>query len=423
MLVCNNIIRESDLTSRDPKVNNKVLTVKCDLLISDKCMGTFRKKRKSIAIERSLNSGKDICTSCFNELKDENIPEQSNRYEFDSSFFKTIDSEYKAYALGLIAGGIFFIGKEISIKLNYFDNHLIQDIIPAFGVKFQSEKYDYLSGFTISSANTIDDICGHLKIKTGDRCHQVCFPDLNEVSLKWAFVRGLVDVMGDIVQVPMNLEVSQKMRTSIEDLFGASFDSSPLNSLDFLGKVYEDARIYLASKHDVYLDLAALQPSVNRRPRPLGELLEDPLNGKAGRDEYFTYALAHENAKAPFKERISDSGYDLTVVEKVKEGPGWELWNTGVKVKPAEGWYFDMVPRSSMSKRGYILANSVGIIDRAYTGPIMAAFKKTEPDAEDIKPGERLVQIIPRPIVHFKFELVEELDETVRGAGGFGSTG
>ena len=99
------------------------------------------------------------------------------------------------------------------------------------------------------------------------------------------------------------------------------------------------------------------------------------------------------------------------------------LYDTGIKVQPAFGWYFDLVPRSSISKTGYMLANSIGVIDRTYVGPVLVPLRKVDPHAPDLELPARLVQIIPRPIVHIQWEEVEALDETARGAGGFGSTG
>ena len=73
----------------------------------------------------------------------------------------------------------------------------------------------------------------------------------------------------------------------------------------------------------------------------------------------FYYKKLQDRAVEPFKARASDSGYDLTILEKVKTVGMVEFYSTGIAVQHVkEGWYFDMVPRSSISKSGYILANS-----------------------------------------------------------------
>jgi dUTP pyrophosphatase len=125
----------------------------------------------------------------------------------------------------------------------------------------------------------------------------------------------------------------------------------------------------------------------------------------------------------PFKTRVSDSGYDITLIEKIKQTGDVEFYTTGIKIKPIYGFYFDLVPRSSIMKTGYMLANSVGIIDQGYFGEVIAGLIKVDKGAPDLELPARILQIIPRQAFHIEWELVNELPETQRGEGGFGSTG
>ena len=70
-----------------------------------------------------------------------------------------------------------------------------------------------------------------------------------------------------------------------------------------------------------------------------------------------------------------------------------------------------------------MLANSVGVIDRAYTGEILVPLIKLDPNAPDLALPARIVQIIPRPIIAAEIVEVDDFDTTLRGDGGFGSTG
>jgi dUTP pyrophosphatase len=137
----------------------------------------------------------------------------------------------------------------------------------------------------------------------------------------------------------------------------------------------------------------------------------------------FSYQLLRVEAVAPFKARVSDSGYDLTVIRRVKQHGTVTLFGTGLSVRPPYGWYFDVVPRSSIIKSGYLSANSVGVIDRSYRGEIMVPLLKIDPDAPDLELPARVAQMIPRPIVHLSPIARETLNSTQRGTGGFGSTG
>lgn len=136
----------------------------------------------------------------------------------------------------------------------------------------------------------------------------------------------------------------------------------------------------------------------------------------------FKYILAKEKAVAPSRAHHSDSGFDLTIIEPVKSFGNVTLYTTGVKVQPCPGMYFDLVPRSSISKSGHILANSVGIIDQSYTGEVMIALQKLDENAKDIELPCKIAQLIPRTWHHMVPTQVDSFEESSRGSGGFGST-
>ena len=131
--------------------------------------------------------------------------------------------------------------------------------------------------------------------------------------------------------------------------------------------------------------------------------------------------------------KYKDSGFDLYVPKNITIEPG-EIKLIDLKVKCAayylrngHGWYpspYYLYARSSVSKRGIMLVNSVGIIDSGYRGNLMAAFYNTKKEPVIINEGDRLVQIcLPALSPEFKVQLVDKLDKTTRGEGGVGSTG
>lgn len=133
--------------------------------------------------------------------------------------------------------------------------------------------------------------------------------------------------------------------------------------------------------------------------------------------------LLRDDAVPPSKSRVSDSGYDLTLIHLARRIGQIYLFGTGVVVSPPEGWYFDVIARSSIIKTGYLLANSVGVIDRGYRGEVLVPLLQVDPDAQPISLPARLVQLVPRPIVHFPVRIKARHLETARSDGGFGSTG
>lgn len=136
-----------------------------------------------------------------------------------------------------------------------------------------------------------------------------------------------------------------------------------------------------------------------------------------------------KEAKQPSKANPSDAGYDLTIIKEVKTlTTNTKLYDTGLKVIPATGYYSEIVPRSSLSKSGYMLANSVGIIDASYTGNILVALTKIDSNMPDLALPFKCCQLIFRQQVFVDFmdhedrEDREDIHSTTRNDGGFGSS-
>lgn len=128
--------------------------------------------------------------------------------------------------------------------------------------------------------------------------------------------------------------------------------------------------------------------------------------------------------------KIGDAGIDLSIRHFIcfsvfgdPFGNYKKLIPTGVAVKIPEGYFGLIVPRSSMGKRGISLANTCGIIDSGYTGEIMLYVQNNNSVPTSIEAGERVAQLIIVPFLHSQLTLVDELPETPRGSGGFGSSG
>ena len=125
-----------------------------------------------------------------------------------------------------------------------------------------------------------------------------------------------------------------------------------------------------------------------------------------------------------------NAGVDLHCCEDVVVKPGelafLKLGIRGrlVDASGGEAQHYYLYPRSSISKKGLMMANSVGIIDRSYRGELMGAVRNVTGQDVLVARGERLFQIVAPNMGHI-CETVrwDSLDETARGDGGFGSTG
>jgi dUTP pyrophosphatase len=102
-----------------------------------------------------------------------------------------------------------------------------------------------------------------------------------------------------------------------------------------------------------------------------------------------------------------------------------ELIPSGIAIHIADPKYAALIlPRSGLGhKHGIVLGNLVGLIDSDYQGQILVSCWNRSNNPFKIIPGERIAQLVIVPVLQPDFEIVEEFDESMRGAGGFGSTG
>jgi dUTP pyrophosphatase len=131
----------------------------------------------------------------------------------------------------------------------------------------------------------------------------------------------------------------------------------------------------------------------------------------------------HPNAVFPTYSIDGDAGMDLTITSVIDTSDKTITYGFGVAMEIPKGYVGLIFPRSSVKKMDLILSNCVGVIDSNYRGEIMAAFKTTTSNPSVYHVGERAAQIIILPYPRVKFVEVEELSETGRGQGGYGSTG
>ena len=121
------------------------------------------------------------------------------------------------------------------------------------------------------------------------------------------------------------------------------------------------------------------------------------------------------------------AGADLYALldEEIVIGAGeTKLVRTGLAMEIPEGYAGLIYARSGLaSKRGLAPANKVGVVDADYRGEVMVALHNHSAIEQKVAPFERIAQLVVAPFLKATFTQAEELSDTVRGAGGFGSTG
>lgn len=135
----------------------------------------------------------------------------------------------------------------------------------------------------------------------------------------------------------------------------------------------------------------------------------------------------YEGMPLPAKSHPGDAGFDLTAMDFEPLRDGVYSFDTGVSVQVDEGYYCEVVPRSSIIKTDFVLANSVGVIDPDYRGRIRVVLRYLgqgggEAEARALL-NQRIAQLLVRRLERARVEAAEALEDTARGQGGFGSTG
>lgn len=207
--------------------------------------------------------------------------------------------------------------------------------------------------------------------------------------------KNLLETIKNIINIPSFIEKGENLYTL------KYFD---VNNIDFLGQLYSNIK-------NNYYDECFYNNYTNL------------LN--------YTISIPHikvlktcENAIIPSKTRMSDAGYDLTIISIYKTfSSKTKLYDTGIKLDIPNGYYVEIVPRSSISKSGYILSNNIGIIDQGYKGNLYVALTKIDDEMPDLTLPFKCCQLLIKKQIYANFiETNNELEDSNRNIGGFGST-
>jgi dUTP pyrophosphatase len=217
--------------------------------------------------------------------------------------------------------------------------------------------------------------------------------------------------LNEIYKTPHKIlkEDSSTANINEKNLYILEYKNS--NMIDFLGQVYVNEN----DTDDLY---------VNKSMRNF-------VNYNNDENPILKIVKVDNEAIVPSKNNYSDAGLDLTIIRESKRlNSDTMLYDTGIKLEIPNGYYVEIVPRSSISKSGYMLANNIGIIDQGYTGNLYVALRKINKECEDLVLPYKCCQIIMKKQVYPKIIIRDDtnnaginMQNTSRGEGGFGSTG
>lgn len=334
--------------------------------------------------------------------------------DFEEDFFSTINTEAKAYCLGWAAGCSTGDGSGIKISADSKNIELVKTLRNC--MSFNSRiVYDFDTvTFAVNPTKVVSDILNHLQFSSDEEKNSsVDMPDTLNRFFMWAFIRGLFDSKGSIVINPRScvVKTNPSLARKIADFCDVSYQIVDdgvmyygVNCLDFLSRLYDNAPAGLVNpmKYNMYVDMIV---------RPTNNIPS------------CKFVRTSPDAVAPSKNRASDEGYDLWLIGVDKKISDDTIrYETNIKVQPGDGWHVEILPRSSLSNSGYMLANSVGLIDESYRGTLKVVLTKVDKAAKPIEFPFKAVQMVMRKSVHFVCTEESSLDNTARNDGGFGST-
>ncbi len=299
------------------------------------------------------------------------------------NYFKNIDTIENAYILGLVY-------KNNNYLMGLINN---KDIIKILDIHCPNINYTYT--ININDPDTLNDINTSI----------LNYPKFS-YELKVAFVRGIFESNCSNEYIEIN-ELIKPIIDYIKNEFIQNND-------------IDDNKIYIKNLTKFY-NIIYTNNDISLLPIRTKKNLLYNVNKKPSIKVYKT----NKDAIIPSKAFEEDAGYDLTIISKIKDfNSKTSLYDTGIKIEVDEGYYTEIVPRSSISKFGYILSNSVGIIDNHYRGNLMVALTKIADDAPDIVFPFKCCQLIIRKQISANlYEITDDtLTTTLRNEGGFGST-
>jgi dUTP pyrophosphatase len=132
-----------------------------------------------------------------------------------------------------------------------------------------------------------------------------------------------------------------------------------------------------------------------------------------------------EGLPVPSYATAGAAGLDIVAAEALTLAPGARhAVATGFAIAIPEGFEVQVRPRSGLAlKHGITCLNTPGTIDSDYRGEVKVILANLGAEPFEVVRGERIAQLVPAPVLHAGFREVEDLDDTARGGGGFGSTG
>lgn len=263
---------------------------------------------------------------------------------------------------------------------------------------------------------------------------------MNDELLMDPGIKSFVDSIHSLTEMDENIFTDEATNAIIEGIDG-SFSQEKVNQA--VNQIIQNLESQGTTKAEAKNSAGALKEFVNTivygdkiftgNKRKVVDIVVEKIFNifDTAFDKYHSYAIElpiqlDEGAQVPTYAHESDAAADLYALEDTDLNAhtyGNKI-RTGIHIQLPEGWLAMILPRSSIGAHSpFRLSNSVGLIDSGYRGELGVLYDNTSEDNLYIHKGDRIAQMLIMPSYRFKANIVENLEDSDRGDGGFGSTG
>lgn len=263
---------------------------------------------------------------------------------------------------------------------------------------------------------------------------------MNDELLMDPGIKSFVDSIHSLTEMDDTIFTDEATNSIIEGIDG-SFSQEQVNQA--INQIIQNLENQGTTKAEAQSSVGALKEFVNtivygdkiitgNKRKVVDTVVEKIFNiFDTAFNKYHSYAIElpimlEEGAQVPIYAHDSDACADMYSMEDIEIPAHFKSVpvKTGVHIQLPEGWVAMLFPRSSIgAKTPLRLSNSAGIIDSGYRGEVRALYDNIGDEPYQIHKGDRIAQMLVMPSYRFKANVVDSLENSDRGEGGFGSTG
>lgn len=256
---------------------------------------------------------------------------------------------------------------------------------------------------------------------------------MNELESLLNAIKGLADIDDSL----LTDEMMANIIAGVDQQFAPELVEQSINqivkNLEDQRLTKKEAKDAMDAVADTMKDMIYTQNSYEGNKKVLVDTVMDKMFAifNAAAEKYHSYSIElpiklEDGAQVPTYAHDTDAAADLYALEDTDlpyNSRGNKV-RTGVSIQLPEGWLALIIPRSSIgAKTPLRLSNSVGLIDSGYRGELGVLYDNLADQPYHITKGDRIAQLLVMPSYRFQAKVVESLEDSDRGEGGFGSTG